>query len=239
LPLRTAATITAMTGLDPITLRLDEDTFRRIEVVAEKKNKDPLALVNEFIIERLYEEEKREGMLGPPDAIPYTPSAEAGNYSHDRRPSTGWVEVYTDGGCEGNPGRGGWAAVIYDGPSPEEIYGYEPKTTNNRMELRAAIEGLRHLEEPSRVRIYSDSEYLINPVKKGWLAKWEKNGWRKADKKPVQNTDLWRELLEAMSPHEVEWIKVRGHAGIGANERCHSLVQLAIRRGFRESPRRP
>ena len=218
-----------MTDLDPTDLNLDPDTLRRIEAVAEKKNKHPLALAREFVVERLYEEEKREGLLGPSNGTP-TPSALPRQHAHDRPPATGWVDVYTDGGCEGNPGRGGWAAVIYEGPSPVEIYGYEPKATNNRMELRAAIEALRHLEKPRQVRLYSDSEYLLNPLMKGWLARWETNGWRKADKKPVLNADLWRELLEAARPHEVEWIKVEGHAGIGANERCHDLVQLAIQR---------
>jgi ribonuclease HI len=101
-------------------------------------------------------------------------------------------------------------------------------TTNHQMELRAAIEGLRSLASPSRVRIYSHSAYLINPFKERWLNGWDKNGWRTAGKKPVKNVDLWKELLEVASPHKVEWIKVEGHAGVGANERCHRLVQLAI-----------
>lgn len=159
------------------------------------------------------------------------PPPRIGHRSPDGQRATGLIEIYTDGGCEGNPGCGGWAALIYDGPTPEEIHGYEPKTTNNRMELRAAIEGLRHVKAASRVKIYSDSAYLIDTMNKGWLTGWEKNGWKKADKKPVKNVDLWREVLEAVGPHEVEWVKVRGHSGLGANERCHSLVQLAIQRG--------
>lgn len=218
---------------DPTSLRLDPDTLRRIEAVALKKGTDPLALAKEFVVERLYEEERREGLLDLADDAPLPPPFPPLRHrSPDGHRATGLIEIYTDGGCEGNPGRGGWAALIYGGPTPEEIHGYEQKTTNNRMELRAAIEGLRHLKTPSWVRLYSDSAYLLDPLKKGWLSGWEKNGWRKADKKPVKNVDLWKELLEAVRPHEVEWVKVKGHSGVGANERCHSLVQFAIQRGF-------
>lgn len=218
---------------DSTSLRLDPDTLRRIEAVAVKKDKDPLALAKEFVVERLYEEEKREGLLDLPNDAPLPPPLpRTGPRSLDGQSATGTIEIYTDGGCEGNPGRGGWAALIYDGPTPEEISGFERRTTNNRMELRAAIEGLRHVKAASRVKLHSDSAYLIDTMNKGWLAGWEKNGWKKADKKPVKNVDLWRELLEAVGPHEVEWVKVRGHSGVGANERCHSLVQLAIQRGF-------
>jgi len=216
---------------DPISLRLDPDTLRRIEAVPLKKGKDPWALAKEFVVERLHEEEKQEGLLDHAGDAPLPPPR-IGHRSPDGQRATGLIEVYTDGGCEGNPGRGGWAALIFEGPTPEEIHGFERRTTNNRMELRAAIEGMRHLKAASRVRLYSDSAYLLSPLKKGWLAGWEKNGWKKADKKPVKNVDLWRELLGATRPHEVEWVKVRGHAGVGANERCHSLVQLAIRRGY-------
>lgn len=214
---------------DPISLRLDPATLRRIEAVALKKGKDPAALAKEFVVERLREEEKREGLLDLPDGAVAERTGQLTDY---RLPMAGWIEIYTDGGCEGNPGRGGWATLIFEGPMPEEVHGFQPKTTNNRMELRAAIEGLRHLKAPSRVRLHSDSAYLLNPPKKGWLAGWEKNGWKKADKKPVKNVDLWRDLLEVARPHEVEWVKVKGHSGVGANERCHSLVQQAIRRGF-------
>jgi ribonuclease HI len=138
--------------------------------------------------------------------------------------------VYTDGGCQGNPGVGAWAALIYEGPKPREIWGVERQTTNNQMELRAAIEALRALEEPSKVRLFSDSAYLINCMNEGWYLNWERNGWKNSKKKPVENANLWRELLELARYHEVKWIKIDGHAGIGANERCHALVQLAISR---------
>jgi ribonuclease HI len=138
--------------------------------------------------------------------------------------------VYTDGGCRGNPGVGAWAALIYEGPEPKEIWGVERLTTNNRMELRAAIEALRALEEPSKVRLYSDSAYLIDAFNMGWLSNWEHNGWKTSAKKTVKNADLWWELLELARRHDVRWIKIEGHAGVGANERCQALVQLAIYR---------
>ena len=140
------------------------------------------------------------------------------------------IDVYTDGGCRGNPGVGRWAALIYDGPAPEEIWGVERLTTNNQMELRAATEALRALEEPCKVRLFSDSAYLINCMNAGWYHKWERNGWKNSKKKPVENVGLWRELLELAGRHDVKWIKIDGHAGIGANKRGHDLVQLAISR---------
>jgi ribonuclease HI len=112
--------------------------------------------------------------------------------------------VYTDGGCRGNPGVGGWAALIFEGPKPKEICGREQQTTNNRMELRAAIEGLKALEKPSKVRLFSDSAYLINCMNEAWYAKWERNGWKNSKKKPVENANLWRELLKLARRHEVK-----------------------------------
>jgi ribonuclease HI len=142
------------------------------------------------------------------------------------------VDVYTDGGCHVISGRGGWAAMIYDGPRPVEISGYESDTTNQKMELRAAIEGLEYLEQPSQVRLYSDSAYLINGMTQRWHLKWEQNGWKTANKKPVKNADHWKELMELSQFHTVTWMKVRGHAGIPANERCDALVRLEMSRGL-------
>jgi ribonuclease HI len=211
-------------------LHLDEDILQRIQALADKRNKDPMILARDFIIERLYEEEKREGILSS-SPNPSGPSLSVrGDVHSEEGPHTGFVEIYTDGGCRNNPGPGGWAAVIYEGPKPKEISGAQRSTTNQQMELRAAIEGLRSLKRPSRMRIYSDSAYLINAFKEGWLDGWERNGWRKANKKPVMNADLWKELLQVASPHEVEWIKVEGHTGNAANERCHQLVQVEIDR---------
>jgi ribonuclease HI len=208
--------------MHPLVVHLDEDVLRRIRAVAEAKGKDPQLLAKEFIFERLREEEKRE-------EVPI-PSLELDKYSNGQAPTSGVVDIYTDGGCRGNPGPGGWAALIYEGPRAEEIYGAEKNTTNQRMELRAAIEGLRYLKEPSRVRLYSDSTYLLNAMNKGWLVKWERNGWKTADKKPVKNADLWRELLELSRIHAVRWVKVKGHVGNPGNERCDALVKLAMNR---------
>ena len=121
--------------------------------------------------------------------------------------------------------------MIYDGPRPVEISGYETDTTNQKMELRAAIEGLGYLEQPSQVRLYSDSAYLINGMNQQWYLKWEQNGWKTANKKPVKNADLWKEVSGLSRLPYRKWMKVRGHAGIRPNERCDALVRLEIARG--------
>ena len=139
------------------------------------------------------------------------------------------VTIYTDGACLGNPGPGGWAALLLGEESRREISGYEPATTNNRMELRAAVEALRALPEPSEVALHTDSQYLRNGMAE-WLARWKRNGWRTADKKPVKNVDLWQELDALASQHRVQWHWVRGHDGQPENERCDALANEAIRR---------
>lgn len=138
------------------------------------------------------------------------------------------VEIYTDGACSGNPGPGGWAAVLIYGDIEKEIVGQENPTTNNRMELTAAIEGLKALKKPCRVRLYSDSAYLVNAFKNRWLAKWQQNGWQTAKKKTVENQDLWKSLLEMSETHEIEWIKVKGHSDNVYNNRCDKLAVAAI-----------
>lgn len=134
------------------------------------------------------------------------------------------VNIYTDGACKGNPGAGGWAAILeYEGRE-KELCGGEKLTTNNRMELIAAIEGLKALKEPCQVTLYSDSQYLVNAINKGWLSGWKQKGWRKADKSPVLNDDLWKILSELIDTHKVEFIWVRGHDGHAYNERCDTLA---------------
>lgn len=134
------------------------------------------------------------------------------------------VSIYTDGACKGNPGAGGWSAILVFGSAEKELCGGERLTTNNRMELTAAIEGLKALKEPCRVTLYSDSQYLVNAINKGWLAGWKQKGWRKADKSPVLNDDLWKTLDMLLSMHEVELVWVRGHDGHAYNERCDALA---------------
>lgn len=141
------------------------------------------------------------------------------------------VTIYTDGACSGNPGPGGWGAILLSGDYRKELSGFEPSTTNNRMEIRAAIESLRALRYPCSVRLYSDSAYLVNAFRQNWLANWQRNGWRNARKEPVENQDLWRELLEVARPHRVEWIKVKGHADNALNNRCDELARAAITAG--------
>jgi ribonuclease HI len=138
------------------------------------------------------------------------------------------VDIFTDGACQGNPGPGGWAAILVSGAHRREITGYEPATTNNRMELMAALEGLRKLKEPCEVDLYTDSQYLKNGMQQ-WLAKWKKNGWRTAAKEPVKNADLWELLDDAASRHTMRWHWVRGHDGHVENERCDYLANEAIR----------
>ena len=145
----------------------------------------------------------------------------------DERSRTAQVIVYTDGGCRGNPGPGGWAALLRYGDHERELTGAEAQTTNNRMELMGAIGALEALTRSSRVALYTDSQY----VKKGmteWLKSWIARGWLTADKKPVKNADLWQRLQTAASGHQVEWHWVRGHNGDPGNERVDALANRAI-----------
>ena len=138
------------------------------------------------------------------------------------------VTIYTDGACSGNPGPGGWAALLIYNGHEKEISGGEKLTTNQRMELKAALKALAALKEPCKVKIYSDSAYLVNAFRQGWLKKWQRNGWLTIEKKPVENRDLWESLLALTERHEVEWYKVKGHSNNYYNERCDRLAREAI-----------
>jgi len=139
------------------------------------------------------------------------------------------VTIFTDGACAGNPGPGGWAAILVCGERRRELSGFEPATTNNRMEMQAAIEALESLTERTEADLYTDSQYLRLGMQE-WLAKWKRNGWRTSDKKPVKNADLWERLDALATSHHVRWHWVRGHAGHPENERCDELANEAIRR---------
>jgi ribonuclease HI len=134
------------------------------------------------------------------------------------------VEIWTDGACSGNPGPGGWAALLRWDGHERELSGGEPETTNNRMELRSVIEGLTALTRPMRVTVHTDSTYIQHAFEKGWLAGWQRNGWRTAGKKPVKNQDLWERLAAEVARHDVEFRLVRGHAGVELNERVDQLA---------------
>ncbi|NYT43003.1 ribonuclease HI [Sphingomonas sp. R-74633] len=136
------------------------------------------------------------------------------------------VEIATDGACKGNPGKGGWGVVLRMGSTEKELSGGEAHTTNNRMEMMAAIQGLKALTRPCRVTLHTDSRYVMDGLTK-WIHGWMKNGWKTADKKPVKNADLWQELLAAAKPHRVEWVWVKGHAGHPDNERADKLASDA------------
>ncbi|MBW6529008.1 ribonuclease HI [Sphingomonas sp. RHCKR7] len=136
------------------------------------------------------------------------------------------VEMFTDGACKGNPGPGGWGVVIRSGAHEKELSGGDAVTTNNRMELTAAIEGLNALTRPCRVKLMTDSRYVMDGLTK-WIHGWRKNGWKTADKKPVKNAELWQALLAAAEPHRVEWEWVKGHAGHPENERADRLASDA------------
>jgi ribonuclease HI len=137
------------------------------------------------------------------------------------------VQLFTDGACSGNPGPGGWAAILRSGAHETEIFGGDPATTNNRMELMAVIEGLRKLKRGVAVAIYTDSRYVMDGAAK-WLIGWKKKGWKTADKKPVKNEDLWRALDEEMARHKIQWHWVPGHSGHPENERADLLARSAI-----------
>lgn len=134
------------------------------------------------------------------------------------------VELFTDGACSGNPGAGGWAAILRYGTHEKELSGGEKQTTNNRMELTAVIEGLKALNEPCEVLITTDSQYVVNGIEKGWAVSWKQNGWRKKDKKPALNADLWDTLLTLIAIHRVSFHWVHGHQGHPENERCDALA---------------
>lgn len=134
------------------------------------------------------------------------------------------VIIYTDGACSGNPGPGGWAALLMYGDTEKVLTGAERRTTNNRMELRAALEALQALTEPCRVSLHTDSAYLARAFNEGWVENWQGNGWRTSKKKPVENQDLWKALVEQNDRHEVEWVKVKGHADDDLNNRVDALA---------------
>lgn len=137
------------------------------------------------------------------------------------------VEIYSDGACKGNPGVGGWGALLRAKGKERELFGGEAHTTNNRMELMAAIAALEALTRPCRVRLHTDSKYVQQGISE-WLANWKRRGWKTADKKPVKNEDLWRRLDEAASRHQIEWLWVKGHAGHDGNERADALANRGV-----------
>ena len=140
------------------------------------------------------------------------------------------IIIYTDGACSGNPGPGGWAAVLLYGDHIKELSGGERVTTNQKMELRAAVEALKALKEPCEVILHSDSAYLVNCFKQKWYENWQRNGWRNSNKQPVQNKELWQELIELYHFHSITWAKVKGHSGEKWNERCDELARAAVPR---------
>lgn len=139
------------------------------------------------------------------------------------------VQIYTDGACSGNPGPGGWAAILVARGTEKELSGFVDSTTNNRMELTAAIEGLKALKKPCDVTVFSDSSYLVNAFTQQWIVNWKKNGWKNASKAPVSNMDLWLILDELNSYHNIVWEKVKGHSDHSFNNRCDKLAVQAIK----------
>ena len=139
------------------------------------------------------------------------------------------VTIYTDGACSGNPGPGGWGAILMYRDKRREMSGFEPQTTNNRMELTGPIVALNALKEPCDVTLYSDSAYLVNAFEKHWIEGWQRKNWIKSDKKPVENQDLWKEILRLCGIHTIRWVKVKGHADNPNNNRCDELATGAIK----------
>ncbi|RAP19263.1 Ribonuclease HI [Brevibacillus laterosporus] len=139
------------------------------------------------------------------------------------------VTIYTDGACSGNPGPGGWGTVLFYGEHKKEMSGYAEQTTNNRMELQAVIEALKVLKEPCKVTIYSDSAYVVNCFQQRWHVGWVQRGWKNSKNQPVENQELWKELLSFMEVHQVSYVKVKGHADNEWNNRCDELATGAIK----------
>lgn len=137
------------------------------------------------------------------------------------------VEIFTDGACKGNPGPGGWGAILRMGPYEKELWGGERDTTNNRMELTAAIRGLEAMKRPITAKVYTDSQYVLKGISE-WIHGWKRNGWKTADKKPVKNADLWQTLDQLARQHKLEWIWVKGHSGHPENERADALANRGI-----------
>lgn len=142
------------------------------------------------------------------------------------------VTIYTDGACSGNPGPGGWGAILMYQSQKKELSGFEPETTNNRMELRAVIEAVRALKSPCIIKIHTDSAYVCNAFQNGWLNNWKANGWKTSAKRDVENQDLWRELLHVLETHTFTFVKVKGHSDNPFNNRCDELARLAVKQGL-------
>jgi ribonuclease HI len=137
------------------------------------------------------------------------------------------VDIYTDGACSGNPGPGGWGVLLVSGEREKELWGGARETTNNRMEMTAAIQALKALKRPCKIRLHTDSQYLKQGIT-DWIKKWKRNGWRTADRKPVKNVDLWQALEAELETHDVKWIWVKGHAGHDGNERADTLANRGL-----------
>lgn len=165
-----------------------------------------------------------------------TERTKAGHSAHKAQPpDADIVEIFTDGACSGNPGPGGWGAVLVSGSHERELSGGKADTTNNRMEMTAAIMALTALKRPSKIRLHTDSNYLKDGITR-WLKNWKANGWRTADRKPVKNQDLWQELEQAVERHDVHWHWVRGHSGHNGNERADGLARSACERHKSQKP---
>ena len=167
---------------------------------------------------------------GLPCGQPLLGAAHGRHAPSERRADMKNVTIYTDGACSGNPGPGGWGAVLKYGAHERELSGGEAQTTNNRMELTAVIEALRLLKEPCEVELYSDSKYVIDALSKGWVYGWQKKGWVKSDKKPALNVDLWERLLPLIAAHDVRYHWVKGHAENEYNNRCDELAVAESRK---------
>ena len=173
-----------------------------------------------------------EALTGEGPAVPEEKTRKSPKTAKETIPSPGEVEIFTDGACRDNPGPGGWAAVLRYGDHEKDLSGFDPHTTNNRMELTAVLEALKALRRPSKATITTDSQYVKNGITQ-WIHTWKRNGWQTSAKKPVKNVDLWKSLDEQAAPHNIRWQWVRGHVGHPENERCDELARKAIEKGLK------
>lgn len=201
--------------------QLKKELVKLIPDLEDLLNSEEIDAIISLVRDKTYEGLREKGLVLEEKIAEEAPvNTEQNTVVHNRK----HVDIYTDGACKGNPGPGGWGAIVVFANTEKELSGGEPSTTNNRMELTAVIQALSILKEPCDVTLTTDSKYIVDAINMGWLDSWKNNGWKKADKKPVLNPDLWKELLQLLDMHNVTFTWCKGHQGHPYNERCDTLA---------------